>query len=225
MERREPRMTATELAAVVVTICSVAAVMLLAFGLVAIRRTLAELRGGGGQLRTETAPVVAEMSETVRAANVELERVDNLLGTAESIGGTVDSASGLAYLAFSNPVIKGLAVASGTGRAAPVPPSPAGGLTDVLRRLFWLFLGIGVGLGSSVWVTRRVKQAARRATRRSACRTTSPAPCVASATTCASRCQRAARPMLRARGGAPRRAAPPRRLTHPTASGPRRTHR
>ena len=31
-----------------------------------------------------------------------------------------------------------------------------------LRRLFWLFLGIGVGLGSSMWVTRRVKQAAAR---------------------------------------------------------------
>ncbi len=58
------------------------------------------------------------MSDTVHAANYELDRVDDLLGTAESIGGTVDSASRLAYLAFSNPVIKGLAVASGTGRAA-----------------------------------------------------------------------------------------------------------
>ena len=54
----------------------------------------------------------------MRAASVEIERVDSLLGTAESITGTVDSASRLAYLAFSNPVIKGLAVASGTGRAA-----------------------------------------------------------------------------------------------------------
>ena len=41
-----------------------------------------------------------------------------MLGTAESIGGTVDSASRLAYLAFSNPVIKTMALASGTGRAA-----------------------------------------------------------------------------------------------------------
>ena len=32
----------------------------------------------------------------------------------------------------------------------------------MLRRIFWLFLGIGVGLGSSVWVTRRVKQTAAR---------------------------------------------------------------
>ena len=32
----------------------------------------------------------------------------------------------------------------------------------MVRRIFWLFLGIGVGLGSSVWVTRRVKQTAAR---------------------------------------------------------------
>ena len=40
-----------------------------------------------------------------------------ILGTAESISSTVDSASRLAYLTFSNPVIKALAFASGTSRA------------------------------------------------------------------------------------------------------------
>ena len=30
----------------------------------------------------------------------------------------------------------------------------------MLRRSFWLFLGFGAGLGSSMWVTRRVKQVA-----------------------------------------------------------------
>ena len=69
-------------------------------------------------LRTETLPVMVELRRLVRAANAELERVDDLLGTAESITGTVDSASRLAYLAFSNPVIKAVALASGTGRAA-----------------------------------------------------------------------------------------------------------
>ena len=34
----------------------------------------------------------------------------------------------------------------------------------VLRRIFWLFLGMGVGMGSSLWVTRRVKQVAARYT-------------------------------------------------------------
>ena len=34
----------------------------------------------------------------------------------------------------------------------------------MLRRIFWLFLGMGVGLGGSFWVTRRVKQVAARYT-------------------------------------------------------------
>jgi hypothetical protein len=32
----------------------------------------------------------------------------------------------------------------------------------VLRRLIWLLIGVGVGLGSSFWVMRRVKQTAAR---------------------------------------------------------------
>ena len=111
-------MTATELAALIVAIASVVAVVLLAFVLVSVTRTLKEVRTAVEVWRTETMPVVLELGDTVRSANAELERVGSVIGTAESITGTVDSASRLAYLAFSNPVIKGMAVASGTGRAA-----------------------------------------------------------------------------------------------------------
>ena len=111
-------MSATELAALIVAIASVVAVVLLAVALVSITKTLREVRTVVELLRTETVPVVVELADTVRTANVELERVDDLLGTAESITGTVDSASRLAYLAFSNPMIKALALASGTSRAA-----------------------------------------------------------------------------------------------------------
>jgi hypothetical protein len=110
--------TSTELSALIVAICSVAAVVLLGVALVAITRTLKEVRRTMELLRTETVPVVTELAGTVRTANEELVRVDNLLGTAESISGTLDSASKLAYLTFSNPVIKALAFASGTSRAA-----------------------------------------------------------------------------------------------------------
>ena len=79
-------MTATELAAVIVTISSVVAAVVLVFGLIAVNRTLKELRRAVDELRTETAPVIAELRDTVHAANYELNRVDDLLGTAESIG-------------------------------------------------------------------------------------------------------------------------------------------
>ena len=54
----------------------------------------------------------------VQRANVDLERVDTVLHSAESIGATLDSGSRLLYLAFSNPLIKVLAVGAGTARAA-----------------------------------------------------------------------------------------------------------
>lgn len=111
-------MSATELAALIVAIASVVAVVLLGVALVSITKTLHSVRATVELLRTETVPVMLDLGDTVRSANAELERLGGVIGTAESIGTTVDSASRLAYLAFSNPVIKTMAVASGTARAA-----------------------------------------------------------------------------------------------------------
>ena len=109
---------AGEVAAVIVAIVSVVAVVLLALAIVSLTRTMRAMREAIDDLRKETLPAVGEMRDTVRQANQELERIDTLLGTAESISATVDSASHLAYLAFSNPVIKVMAVGAGTAKAA-----------------------------------------------------------------------------------------------------------
>ena len=111
-------MDASDAAAVIVAVTSGVAVLVLIWAIVSLTRTMKLLRESVDELRRESLPVVAELRGTVQQANTELERVDNLLGTAESISTTVDSASRLAYLAFSNPVIKAIAFASGTGRAA-----------------------------------------------------------------------------------------------------------
>ena len=111
-------MNASDMAAVIVAASSVAAVVLLAVALIALTRTLRALREVAELMRTETAPVLGDLRDTVRAANQELQRFDRLVSTAESVTGTVDSASRLAYLAMANPVIKGVAFASGTAKAA-----------------------------------------------------------------------------------------------------------
>lgn len=99
---------------------SVAAVVVAGGLLVAMRsvvRTLNTLHVTVDELRTQTVPLVADLHTTVRRANADLERVDTLLDSAESLTATVDSASRLAYLALSNPAVKALALASGTSRA------------------------------------------------------------------------------------------------------------
>jgi uncharacterized protein YoxC len=110
-------MTAADLAAIVVAIASVVAVTLLVFGLISVQRTLTTLRLSIEEVRRETLPVVTELQRTVAQANAELERVDGLLESAQSVTVTIDSFSRLAYLTFSNPIIKAAAFTAGTGRA------------------------------------------------------------------------------------------------------------
>ena len=110
-------MTASELAAIIVAVAAVVGVILMVFAIISLTRTLATLRLSIEELRRETLPVIDELQRTVTQANSDLERLDTLLDSATSVTNTVDSASQLAYLAFSNPVIKAIAFASGTGRA------------------------------------------------------------------------------------------------------------
>ena len=111
-------MDAEDIAAVAVGLAAAVVAVAFVLSLLSLTRAATELRRAAEDLRNETLPVVAQLRETVANADAELERVDGLIGTAENVTATVDSASRLAYLALSNPVIKILAFASGTGRAA-----------------------------------------------------------------------------------------------------------
>lgn len=110
-------MTAGEVAAIVASVAVAIVAVGLLFALASLSRALRALRTSLEQFRSEALPLVGQLRGTVNQANAELERVDTLLVTAESIGTTVDSASRLAYLFFANPVVKVLAFGAGTGRA------------------------------------------------------------------------------------------------------------
>lgn len=84
---------------------------------VSLRRRTRELSELVLQLRTETVPLVREARTVVDHAATEMERVGDVLGSAEAVSATVDSASRLAYRAFSNPVVKTVAFGSGLSGA------------------------------------------------------------------------------------------------------------
>jgi hypothetical protein len=109
---------ADDVVAIVVSVFAALVIVVLCYAMAGLVRTLRTLRESVDELRRETLPLVADLRTTVVQASGDLERVDSLLGRAESISATVDSASRLAYLAFSNPVIKLLAFGAGTARAA-----------------------------------------------------------------------------------------------------------
>jgi hypothetical protein len=107
-----------DVTAIVVAVVGAIVLVGVLLGIASMMRTMRALRGAVEQLQRETIPLVSDLHATVRRANDDLERVDRVLESVESISVTVDSASRLAYLTFSNPVVKGLAFASGAARAA-----------------------------------------------------------------------------------------------------------
>jgi len=109
--------SAGEVAAVIASVAVAILTVGLLFALFSLSRTLRELRTSVEEFRGQALPLVGQLRGTVTQASNELERVDTLLGTAESIGATVDSASRLAYLFFANPLVKALAFGAGSTRA------------------------------------------------------------------------------------------------------------
>jgi hypothetical protein len=110
-----------DLAIVLVTVVTVAAFTVLVVALLSLLRALRELREVLADVQREALPLVADLRDTVVQAGAEVDRVDELLETAASIQHTVDAASRLTYVAFSNPLIKVVAffrgIGRGTGRA------------------------------------------------------------------------------------------------------------
>ena len=111
-------LAAADLALIIVTACSIDAVVAVLFALqrilVAVRRVTRTL----DELNAQALPLIDDMAGALAEANLELERVDRLVGSAESISATVDATSKLAYRALSAPVIKTVALRSGATRAA-----------------------------------------------------------------------------------------------------------
>lgn len=111
-------MSAGDLAAVIVSVMSLAAVSVLTYAAVTLLRSVADIRAMVDEVRTEALPALRTATAGVDEARTEMERVEEILDAAEAVSSRIDGASRVAYLALSKPVIKTAAVASGTRRAA-----------------------------------------------------------------------------------------------------------
>jgi hypothetical protein len=111
-------LSASDLAVLVVTACSVVAVIAILFGLQRLLVALRRVHRTLDELEAQALPLVDDLALSLEEANAELARVDRLVGSAESISATVDATSKLAYRALAAPVIKTVAVTSGASRAA-----------------------------------------------------------------------------------------------------------
>ncbi len=135
-------MSAGEIAVLVASIASAAAVVGLLFTVRGLRREIRRVESISEQLQRQTVPLVADAQRVVDQAATEMERVGAVLDSTESVHATVDSASKLAYRAFANPVVKVLAVRAGaatgirrlaSGSEAATRPGPSGNGNGVHR--------------------------------------------------------------------------------------------
>jgi pilus assembly protein TadC len=95
------------------------AVMLggLLFALGSVVVTLQDLRATVRALRDQSIALADEMRIALRDAENEVDRVGALLTAAETVGDRIDTASRIVSKTVTNPVVKVLALGTGTKRA------------------------------------------------------------------------------------------------------------
>lgn len=81
-------------------------------------RAARSLEHASSAFEREALPAVQELRAAAGEAAAEVERIDALVEVAGAIGDRVDTATEATYRALTSPVIKGVALASGTRRAA-----------------------------------------------------------------------------------------------------------
>ena len=122
-------MSALDLVVVLLGVVALGAAVTLTVLALRLRRLAAEVEISLQELDTERRELVdlreafaaaafAELTETVERAGRQVDEVEALVDVANAIGGRVDSATEATYRALTSPVIKTVALASGTRRAA-----------------------------------------------------------------------------------------------------------
>ncbi|HVW34244.1 MAG TPA: hypothetical protein VHL53_17035 [Acidimicrobiia bacterium] len=104
--------------AVALAVVAAGLAVALAVLVASLSRTLRSLQAVVDDLNREAVPLLTDLRGDARKAAAGLDRVGDLVGAAESVTRRVDGASKLAYVTFSNPVVKVLAVGHGVTRVS-----------------------------------------------------------------------------------------------------------
>ena len=108
-------MTWGQAAALIASLAFVALVAFLAMVLSKVGAILSEVQITINDVRRETLPLLKEVRTTVTTLNVEVDRVDGILASAETAASSVSNVAKLVSTATANPIIKALAFFTGAG--------------------------------------------------------------------------------------------------------------
>ena len=110
-------MSGSEWAAIIgAQVCLVLLVVLVVM-IVRLDRTTRDLREATAEFRRDARVALGELHSAVRSADFELDRVDAIVTGAERVTQRADAATALADRVITSPVVKAMAVGTGTRRA------------------------------------------------------------------------------------------------------------
>ena len=110
-------MSATDLLTVICAVLALAAAAGLAVVSARLLRAARDLEAARSAFEAEAVPALEELRGVVERAGGQVDRVEDLVEVAGAIGERVDSATEATYRALTSPVIRTVAIASGTRRA------------------------------------------------------------------------------------------------------------
>lgn len=111
-------MDITEFAAFIVAIAVVVTAVYLVTAMNNLNRTLTMLEDTANQLREEGIGAFRELRQLISDADAELDKVDLVLDRADQATTVMSETSRRTHEAVQDPVIRSLAVASGTSKVA-----------------------------------------------------------------------------------------------------------
>jgi uncharacterized protein YoxC len=108
----------TEVASLIVAIAVVVAAVFLITAVNNLNNTLAKLEDSAHQLRDEGISAFRDLRQLVADADAELDKVDIVLDRADQATTAISETTRRTHEAVQDPMIRTLAVASGTGKVA-----------------------------------------------------------------------------------------------------------
>ena len=106
-------MTVWDLVAVVVTVCVIVTMAVLLLILAQLNSVLKQLRSAADRLTDQALPAVDDLRETVDHADIELQRLQGVVKTAEGVSKHMGSLGRSVLRALSTPFIKLKAISAG----------------------------------------------------------------------------------------------------------------
>jgi len=91
--------------------------VVLALVMVKLFQVVGSLRDLVDGVTKETVPLIHDVDQTVKGVNHEIERVDSIMASAQSVASNVQTITETVKVTVTNPLVKALAFLAGTRRA------------------------------------------------------------------------------------------------------------